>query len=205
MSGRELIVTDDVDILSHPQYKAIEDVIHKLDKSGIIWNLHGNCFAAADMVSTMLTQSGIENTIVECQVSICEEKDGNSHFSLIGYDNFSFNGQIDTHVVVVTKTTVPVLIDLSVSKYMPEYHPFIIEKVDQSDPNNLCSFNFEKFSLIYQVKKSVRIPELYQKTLLEKIKEDHETKNKIKFTTKMIWLLLLVGVFNFIANMMIIF
>ena len=36
-----------------------------LNRSGVLSNLHGNCLAAADTVSAMLLQSGIERTKTE--------------------------------------------------------------------------------------------------------------------------------------------
>jgi hypothetical protein len=201
----ELKITNDIEIISHPQYKPIMDVIDKLQKSGIIWNLHGNCFAAADMVSTMLIQSGVDNQIVECQVSICKEENGHTHFCLVGYDNFSFNGQVDTHVVVVTKTSLPVLIDLSISQYLSESHPFIVVKVDQTNPDNLCDFKFDNFRLIYQVKRNIRMATLHQKSLLDKIKKDGETTDKINFMSRAMWVIISFTIINFIANMILIF
>jgi len=200
----DICVTEDNDIINHPHYKIILDILNKLSVSGIIWNLHGNCLAASDMLSAMLIQSGIECTIVECQASIRVKEDDKSFFSLVGYDNFSFNGQVDTHVVVITKTEIPILIDLSISQYLSQDHPFIIEKVDNKDPNILGNYEFGNYNVIYQNKRNIRLPTLHQKTILEKINLELQASNKLKMMSYLVYFMAAFTLFNFIANMAII-
>jgi hypothetical protein len=201
----DITISNDKDIIEHPQYKIIVDILTKLSASGIIWNLHGNCFAASDMLSAMLIQSGVECTMVECQASIrIQQEDGTSFFNLVGYDNFSFNGQVDTHVVVVTKTEIPILIDLGISQYLSQDHPFIVEKVDNKDPDVLGNYIFDNYNIIYQTKRNIRFPSLHQKTFLERVNAEVQASGKIKTMTLLVYFVSAFTLFNFIANMAII-
>ena len=193
-------LTNDVEVEKLPQYNIIIDLVERLNRSGVLLNLHGNCLAAADMVSAMLLQSGIESVITECQASVKTEENGQSLFNLVGYDNFSFSGQVDTHVVVITKTDVPILIDLSISQYLPETHPFVVEKVNSSDPAILGSYNFENCQVLYQTKRNIKLPALHQKSMLQRMAEDEKDKKKIKLITNTVIALLGFTLLNFMAN-----
>jgi hypothetical protein len=201
----EIKITNDVEIEKLSYYNTIVDIVSRLDKSHVLNNLHGNCIAAADIVTAMLLQSGIESVITECQASVRVDHDGQQHFNLVGYDNFSFNGQVDTHVVVITKTAIPILIDLSISQYLPEEHPFIVEKVDNSDPSLLGSYKFDNCHVIYQTKRNIRLPELHQKTILERISEDAKAKTKFKTLNNLVYALLGFTTINLLANILIVF
>lgn len=197
-------LTNDIELEKLPYYRIIFDIVERLNKSNVLHNLHGNCVAAADIVTAMLLQSGIESVITECQVSICVEEKNEKYYNLVGYDNFSFNGQVDTHVVVITKTEVPILIDLSISQYMPQDHPFVIERVSNDDPNILANYKIGTHNLVYQTKRNIRLPELHQKTILERISDDAKSKQKIKMMTTAVVALLGFTVLNFIANIAIV-
>ena len=197
-------LTNDVEVEKLPQYNIIIDLVERLNRSGVLLNLHGNCLAAADMVSAMLLQSGIESVITECQALVRTEENGQSLFNLVGYDSFSFSGQVDTHVVVITKTDVPILIDLSISQYLPETHPFVVEKVNSSDPNLLASYELDNCHIVYQNKRNIRLPSLHQKTIIQRIAEDEKSKKKIKNITTIVFALLVFTLLNFAANALIV-
>jgi hypothetical protein len=98
----------------------------------------------------MLTQQGIENQIIECQVSICWTENGIPNFQFVGFDNQAFPGQVDTHTIIITKTEVPLLIDLSISHHLPSNHPFVIEKLNSNVEKTLAEFKFENYVLTHQ-------------------------------------------------------
>lgn len=201
----KITLTNDLELEKLPHYQTVFDIVERLNNSNVLQNLHGNCVAAADMVTAMLLQSGIESIITECQVSICVERDGQKYYNLVGYDNFSFNGQVDTHVVVITKTEVPILIDLSISQFMPDEHPFVVERVCNNDPNILANYTIGDYSLVYQTKRNIRLPTLHQKTILERISEDAKSKEKIKLVSTALFVLLGFTMLNFVANVLLVF
>lgn len=194
-------LTNDVEIEKLSYYNLIIDVISSLEKNGILNNLHGNCIAAADMITAMLHHKEIESYAVECQVSIqTKDPNGNVYYNLVGYDNTAFHGQVDTHLVIVTKTPIPILIDVSISQFLPQTHPFIIERVDNLDPNILGNYKFDNVSLLYQIKKNIRLPSIHQKTVLEKVNDEVKLKSKIKFLTMSLSIVLGITLFNMFAN-----
>lgn len=197
-------LTNDIELEKLPYYKNIFDVVERLNKSNVLHNLHGNCVAAADIVTAMLLQSGIESIITECQVSICVKEKDKKYYNLVGYDSFSFSGQVDTHVVVITKTEVPILIDLSISEHLPENHPFVVERLNSSDPNLLASYELDNCHIVYQNKRNIRLPSLHQKTIIQRIAEDEKSKKKIKNITTIVFALLGFTLLNFAANTLIV-
>ncbi len=194
-------LTQDQEVEKLPYFQAIVTHIEQLESTGILINLDGNCLAAADLLSGLLLQSGIENTIVECQATVqLRDENNQTRFTLIGHDNLSFQGQVDTHVVVVTKTPIPLLIDISILGYLPEDHPFIIEKVDNSDPSILGNYKFKNFSILYQIKRNLRLPGLHQKGILQRMNEENNVKTKIKSLSNFIYFILFITVVNLIFN-----
>lgn len=196
----KLVLTDDKTVTSLPYFHEIEKQIQMLYNAGVLQNFTGNCIGATDMFSVLLHQIGIESTIVEVQATVKFEEIGKTYFSLIGFDNQSYKGQIDTHTVIITKTDVPLLIDLSISNRLPKTRPFIIEKLDTDDNNILGEFKIPNGTITYQPKKTLRLPDLHQKTILQRLAEDKETKSKIKLISIVVIALICMSLINFTLN-----
>lgn len=197
----DITVTSNEKLKKAPQFHKVVELLDKLDKGAILGRLSGNCIASCDMVQTMLSQSGIECEIVECQA--CIHREGETlEFFFVGYDDTAFAGQVDTHLVVVTKTKIPMLIDVSISHLLPYDHPYIVEELKEyADGNIIGDYTYSNFKLTYQKKKVIRIPNIHQKTLLGRITEEMKFRNLVHKLVWIVWLGLSLSAVNFILNM----
>jgi len=196
----DINVTTDETLKKLPYFHKVVQLLDKLESSGLLGRMSGNCISASDIVQTMLTQSGIECEIIECQACIHRQNE-HMEFFFLGYDNNSFPGEVDTHLVVVTKTEVPILIDISISHLLPLSHPYVVEKVSQyNDPLTFCEVSFDNVKISYQKKKTIKVPSLHQKSLIARIKDELLVKEKLNKAWLVIVLTLALSVINFAAN-----
>ena len=194
-----ITITSNEKLKKLPEFHKIIELLTKLEDGGILGRLGGNCITAADMVQTMLSQVGIQSEIVECQLCIYRRGEA-VEFFFVGYDNTAFNGQVDTHMVVVTKTPIPVLIDLSVSHLMPSDRPFVVDSVSTSDPSIVTEHDYGNVKLTYQTKKQIKVPHLHQKTLLTRFTEELELKKTLFSLKNFVWIGVGLGLFNLLMN-----
>lgn len=191
--------TSDKVLIKSPIYYKVVELLGKLQASEVLQRMAGNCITASDMIQTMLTQSGIECETVEVQT--CINRTGEQmDFYFVGYDGTNYPGQIDTHMVVITRTDPSIIIDVSISHLLPEEHPYIVERVTNNSLDNIGDYEFDNVKVSYQRKKIIRVPSLHQKTMLERIKAEHETEKTIKMLKWLVVGALVFGGVNFIFN-----
>lgn len=183
-----------------PYYKKIQETIDRLSHAGLLIRMQGNCVSSCDLVQNLLHQVGIKSRIVEVQLTVTKyhgETTLPDHL-FIGYDNLSFGGQVDTHTVVITDTEYPLLIDLSIAHVL-ENKKYVLEVLDDHS-DFILDRELDSVKLTYQLKKTPRLPAIHQKTLLDRIIEEQQSKETMK------WLKLLVAgtlgltVINFMLN-----
>ena len=122
-----LNIDSNADIFKSPEVVKITEIVDKLFSSGMAVNFAHNCIAASDILQASLYSMGIKSKIVEVQLNVFrQDANGENDYLYIGYDSVSFPDQIDTHVVVVTDTTVPMLIDLSLGHILPKDKNIVI-------------------------------------------------------------------------------
>ena len=202
----QIKVTNDADILNMPEYQKILSRIQGLYNSNILQNFAGNCIAACDLFSVMLSQDGIENQIVECQTSIRWSENGETFFHFVGLDNVAYPGEIDTHTVIITKTKIPLIIDLSISHHLPDTHQYIVEKLNSYDPNILGNYLYnDNLSITYQTKRVIRLPSIHQKSIKQRLTEEKKISEKIKIFTAIVYVSITLGVFNLFLNILLIY
>jgi hypothetical protein len=192
-------ITTDESLKKLPYFHKTVELLNRLEDNGILSRLSGNCISACEMIQTMLTQSGIECEIIECQVSVFKMNDS-VEFYFVGYDNTAFPGQIDTHTVVLTKTEVPFIIDVSISNLLPTNHPYIIERANGSNLLEISNVKFDNVTVTYQRKKNIKIPHLHQKTIIERISEERKTKDLISKIRIFAMIAVALGLINFAFN-----
>jgi hypothetical protein len=189
-----------------PEYQQILGIIEKMDVAGLLDRLSGQCIAACDLVQHFLYQVGIESKIVEVQLSVSNpssETPNVPDFMFIGFDGMNYPGQIDTHVVVITKTEIPFLIDLSIAYTLPQGHRFVfrpVETVIKNDLRILAEFDIKGSKYSYQEKKSSKYPTLHQKTILEKLIEDQKMSKNFKIISYIAILSLIITLINMGLN-----
>lgn len=209
--------TNDPGLLRTPQYHKIKECIESLARTGDSKSFAGNCVATCDIFQTLPSQLGIACKIMECQVCITREVDGNKNYMFVGYDNYSYPGQIDTHTIVVTEGDNPIIIDLSLGHLMPENKQYIIERVnttkkkkgiDESEESAgkdiFAEFDFGNCALTYYEKKNLRLPSIHQKNLIQRIVNEQNVEKSLSILKLFIIGALTLGVINFTLNIVLI-
>jgi hypothetical protein len=202
MSGIEL--SSDPELLRDPHYHKIREIVNSLANTGNAQSFVGNCIASSDILQNLLANSGIPSKIIECQVSIVREDNGQKTYSFVGYDNYSYPGQIDTHTVVVTENENPILIDMSLGHMLPPSHPFVICKANSQNENGLASYSVNGTSLSYSIKKNIRLGAIHQKNLLQRIISEQNMEKSIKTLKMFIACAVGLGLINFTLNIILI-
>ncbi len=193
-------LSKDKDLIKHKNYQIIKDVLSSLTKSEGLTSFFGNCVAAADIIQTMLARSGIASKILECQVAIVKSNDDSKNFMFVGYDNYSYPGQIDTHTVVITEEEFPILIDLSLGHLLPQHRPIILERVNGIEPGVIADYTIENVRITYSEKKNLRLAQIHQKNLLQRLIAEQNTDKTLKVLRSLIIAAIIMGIINFTMN-----
>jgi hypothetical protein len=173
----------DLDFSVEP-LRTIAEVVQSLHRRGMLERFHGECLACADIVQQTLAQKGITSRIVETQLSIISADPRHQmQWRFVGFNNPNYGAQgIDTHVVVITETAPPILIDLSISGWLEGDRPWVIEPVDDAhnDPLMLARYDIESTTLTYHPKQNPRLMGLHQQTLLDRQKSHLQVQHRIR-------------------------
>jgi hypothetical protein len=187
------------------EYLKIVSVIEKLDVSGLLDRLPGNCIAACDLLQNFLYQVGIQSKIVEVQLSMSNnnpEKFNKPDIMFVGFDGLAPSGQIDTHVIIITETKIPFLIDVSIRNWLPEPKKYIFEPLNyvKNSIHIISEYDYDGFYVVYQNKKVSRYPILHQKNVIERMLEDQKNKRNFKIVSFVAIVSLIVTLINMILN-----
>lgn len=195
-------LSDNTKILALPEYKKIVNIINNLLETGTVQKLQGNCISAAELVCSLLDGVGISSKIIECQCAITRKKNEKVDLFFIGFDNVGFKGELDTHLVVVTETEVPILIDISIGNFLPSNNPVVIDECFITKPNAslFADISFENYNLKYSLKKTVKIPGLHQKNIFERMEFEKSMERSIKFLKIACITAISLSAINFLLN-----
>lgn len=183
-----------------PEYLKIVSVIEGLIPAGTLQKLQGNCVVAAEMICGLLDGVGIKSRIVECQLTITKETDPIELY-FIGFDNIGFKGELDTHLIVVTETEIPLLIDVSIGHYLPETRPVIIEEfLSPKDDSIIGQISFDICKLQYTLKKNIKLPTLHQKNIFDRINFEKNIEGTLKFLRMGVICAISLSFINFVLN-----
>ncbi len=199
-------MSSDESLLKSPVYHKIKSVVDALMSGSNGNEFSGNCIAASDILQTVLSKAGIACKILECQVSIVvEEGSGNKRYHFIGYDNYSYPGQIDTHTVVLTEADDPILIDISLGYILSTEQPVVIERIKRnekeiSSDGTIGEFKVGNATLSYSEKKNIRLAGFHQKNLLQRILKEQDIDKNMNKLKLFIICAVSLGVINFSLN-----
>jgi len=196
---KKYIVPDEIKDL--PELDKICKAIDKIADSEILERLKGNCISGSDMLQNLLHYYGIESKIVECQIFVSREN-SKIPFLFVGFNNLTTPSPnlVDTHVVVVTETSTPVLIDASLAHILPRQNQIVVKGLNCTDDEKFCEFKHEDTTVTYFHKKNLKLPSIHQKNLLQRIKSEEETNKRLTFLQKAVIGLGLFSLTNFILN-----
>ena len=184
-------------------YLKIANVLTLIAKSGGIYMARGNCISASEMIRLALLSEGINSSVVECTLSLrIKDSSGDESISPIGFNGVSNPGEIDTHMVVVTDTPTPYLIDASISHRLPESVPIVFQAIDKTDTNLLYLHTMDpqrnELNLIYTEKKHQKATNAYQMSIIDRITTDAKIFREIEYLKKLNYIAIAASVFSII-------
>lgn len=199
------LTTFDTALAETKDYKLVHKFLIELWTSGIIQKGGGYCLSMTDMIRTILAQHNIDSDVVECKLTVMGQNPPG--LLLVGHDGLRNSTQLtdmDTHFVCVTKTEIPMLIDLSIFNVRPEI-PFICERLNATneslEEHLLAKYQYENSSWIYQAKEASRLPQTHQISMLNRIKNDLRVHRDINYLKSLGYVGLGLSIINFIINM----
>lgn len=179
---QEFIITDDESLKQTQDYKNVNEVISRLVSTGLARMGEGYCISVSDILYNILSQSKIKCHLVEVQLSIVNQITEETY--MIGYETTyqqNTHKKVSTHVVVVTDTEIPMLIDMSIAHRLPGEYQVVIAKAGNIGNKVLTTFEYENTGFIYQEKKDgVGIPAMHQTSILDRIATDQKIFDSIK-------------------------
>ena len=190
-------LTSDDELVKTPFYQKIANIITQLYSSGVLFRIQKNCISGSEIIQKSLEAVGIKSRSIECTVTLINQ---NQEFAFVGFDDVSFEGEIDTHVVVVTNTIPQILIDTSIARYLPDNHPVVIEAINSTDPDVISEFNIQGVKITYNIKKNIKLPHLHQQTLIERYNYEKTTSRNIKILKYIIFSAIFLGCLNLFFN-----
>tara|TARA_B110000503_G_scaffold33244_1_gene54007 strand:+ start:1053 stop:1757 length:705 start_codon:yes stop_codon:yes gene_type:complete len=205
-SAKTIITTSD-DLRATEDYKRVKEVIERLIVSGITRMGEGYCISVSDITFNMLSQAGIKSHLMEVQLSAFDQNNDQKY--MVGFTTpYQENNyrNVQTHVVVVTATEIPMIIDLSIAHRLPEGYQCIVDKSTNEGDRVACRLDILGWSYIYQEKKTaLGLPMLHQVSILERITTDNKIFKDIKSLKTLNYIGIVLSVFaaiNVIAKLL---
>lgn len=193
-------ITNDQKLVSDPEYQKIISIVHNLWNSGMIQRGSGHCYSMSDIVSKLLNHNGIESYLEECSLMVLKKNPPELH--LVGYSDCDIDDpikEIRTHVVCITKTKYPILIDLSIAHFIDDI-PYICEEINSQNSNELSKYEFENSYFNYSKKIESQIPYLHQQSIIDRINTDKKIFSSISKINKIIISIAIITSINFIRG-----
>lgn len=186
-------------------FKIIKATIDNLKTSGMLEAGSGYCLSMSDIMLKLLHKEGIKSRLVECNLMVVLKNPPGMF--LIGYPGFNQNNytpdkMMQTHVICITETEVPILIDLSVSHIDKNISYICAPILKNYDHTNLAEYDFETSTWTYtqKIDTNIELPKLHQKSILDRIKKDTEIQKQINFIRNFMFVLFTVSSLNFIRG-----
>lgn len=192
--------TSDEKLKTTEDYKKIASVIEKMKVSGSLWMGRGQCISMSEMIRMALTGIGIKSRLLECQLTIINNNLSPTIIDHIGFEDVKNPGEIDTHVVVVTETVPPILIDGSVSHRLPDEFSVVVDTVEKLDNNIICRSTMNNITMIYQQKKSQKLTWEIQNSIVDRIETDRKIFTNLKYLKTFIIVALIISTLNAIRG-----
>ena len=192
-------------VIQTEYFKTIKNVVDGLIVSGMVDAGSGYCLSMSDIVLKLLHKEGIKSRLVECSLMVTLKSPPGMY--LMGYpgfgaSNYDSERMMQTHIVCVTETEIPILIDLSISHIDKNIQYICAPILKNFEHTNLTEYDFETSTWTYTQKEStdVELPKLHQKSILDRIKTDQLVSSELKLVKKLIIFALTVSSLNFIRG-----
>lgn len=181
-------------------YQKVLGMIQQVKESGLIAKGFGQCLSMSDIILKLLYKEGIESELVECSLMVFRKEPPGVY--LVGYPGFIENHydkseRMENHVVCITKTEIPILIDLSVTAIDSKVD-FICEPIVKEESHaDIAEFKFENSTWTYQSRPSTGLPRLYEKSIIKRMQTDNSVEKQLKFIRSFLYIMFLVSFLNF--------
>jgi hypothetical protein len=182
----------------------IKQIIENLKHSGMLNLGSGYCLSMSDIVLKLLYKEGILAELVECSLMVMVKEPPS--LCLVGYHGFHENvydedKRMENHIVCITKTKIPILIDLSIG-HIDRNISYICEPiVEECSHADIAEFNFPTSTWTYQSRDVPELPKLHQKSILNRIQTDVKVDKEITFIKYFLFILFTVSSLNFVRGM----
>ena len=189
--------------LGDPGYRKIIDCLEQLLESGALAHAQGNCLAISEMLQNLLLSQGINSQLIEVKLMHTWENNGRHMFNLVGYDGGDLTRQqgiMDTHIVVVTKTDRPLIIDASVPHCLPPGRFWIVEPLRATLDDVLLEFEVPGNKYRYTSKPLPRLPQIRQQSILDRINRDLGVDRTLRWFRWVLIVLAIMTTVNFFLN-----
>ncbi len=182
---KNYVITSNEALKKTNDYKKVAGLIYKLIEGGVTFVGKGYCISMSDIVYTVLKQNGIPCKIVECHLTITNKT--TDQIYNMGFDGLKDDpNKADTHVVVVTETETPMIIDVSIAHLLPNNIQGVIDSLVDDDHGIFANVVCPLAALTYQAKKAYSIPMLHQRSIIDRIKTDVDIFKSLRYLKIMI-------------------
>lgn len=183
-------------------YNEIIALLNIIETTGTLYRSNGHCIGISDLLSKLLKERGIDSKLVECNLSVIH-RDGSQkggaafvgHKSGEGLDHAT---DVPTHVVCVTKTEVPFLIDLSISHISPKikYVFFPLDERRVSHEKNILTIDYGHSLWTYNYRKENTLVDLHEKSIIDRINTDIKIENRLRTVNKFLYVIITIVSLN---------
>lgn len=184
------------------QRQEIDAVINQLAAEGLLANFQNNCVLASDIIQHMLAAQGVQSQLVEVNLVVSRpDAHGVRATALVGYNMQTTGDNVATHVVVVTQSEQPMLIDASIGHLLRNPNQVVVAPANNTtDPSVLCQTRAGTIDLTYRIKQNIRLPSIHQKDLVTRLQSEHRLRTKVAWLSRVVIILLCIAVVNFVMN-----
>jgi hypothetical protein len=184
-------------------YQKVKSFVDGLHSAGMLENGSGYCLSMSDIIHKLLHKEGIKSKLVECSLMVTLKNPPSLY--LMGYPGFNsnnFDGEkmLQTHIICVTETETPILIDLSIS-HIDKNIPYICAPIIKREVHtNIAEYDFETSTWTYQEKVDTELPKLHQRSILDRIEQDNKVTRQINFIKTFMLVILGISTLNLIRG-----
>lgn len=171
---------------NHVEFLHLKSILDNLNKINFYETANGHCISTSEILKNIFEEKGIKSYLIECKAIIQYLKPPFICYA-IGYDIDKLKANsIDTHVVLITETNPPYLVDASIAGRLPGKHLYVLTSLlNNLEGTYLYSANNEDVKVMYEQKQAYKLPPLYQQNIIERLKANAEIKNELSLLKKL--------------------
>lgn len=187
------------------EFLHIKKILDDLDKVGFYTTANGHCISTSEVLKNILMEKGFKSYLIECKVLI-QYLTPPFIYHAIGFDMDKVRpNSIDTHVVLITETKTPYIIDASIAGRLPKSNLYVLSKLQKDfEGVNLFSVDTDLVKVIYEQRDGYKLPSLYQQNIMERLKSNIEINKDISLLKKLNYIgigLSVFALFNVLLKM----